>query len=223
MSKEYRTLSPLNITEWNIVRDYVIIMKPLAISLDKLQGDKNVSIGCVLPCLHFIKNELDNVELRSKTQNLRIQTVGERMKRALQAAFMSRFESMLKFDNLNKELILAAVSHPVYKLKWISNENDMLYAKTLFEKEIRWFSNLTNTEITTVEIENDDDEFLPKRNIITARRISFDSDNTEMISYFEDRGKNLQMLFKYINVEKIFRKFNTTHLRRLKDFSVQLC
>lgn len=185
-------------------------MKPLAISLDKLQGDKNVSIGCVLPCLHFIRNELENVELRTKNQNLRVQTIGERMKTALQKAFMSRFECMLKFNDMNIELILAAVSHPVYKLKWISNEQDMLHAKTLFEKEIRRYSNLANTDIIPEEIENDDDEFLPKKNIITARRLSFDSANSEMTSYFEDRSKNLQMLFKYRNVEKIFRKFNTT-------------
>lgn len=185
-------------------------MKPLAISLDKLQGDKNVSIGCVLPCLHFIKHELENIELRSKNQNLRVQTVGERMKCALQKAFLSRFDSMLEFNDTNKELILAAVSHPVYKLKWIENERDMLYARALFEKEIRWYSNSTQTEIITEEIENDEDEFLPKRNIITARRISFDSANTEMNSYFEERGKSLQILFRYKNVETIFRRFNTT-------------
>lgn len=69
--------------------------------------------------------------------------------------------------------------------------------------------NESATTVLNVD-EKEDDEFLPKENNSFDRRASFDSSNTEMMAFIEDRDKHLQMILKYKNVEKIFRKYNTT-------------
>lgn len=211
--KKQKSLSPLTLHEWNIVNDYILLMKPIAISLDKLQGEKNVSIGCVLPCLHSIQKEISQTELQTKSSNnMRIQLTGKAMKNSLMNAFKKRFSSFMPFDTANRTLILAAVSHPVYKLKWISVEQNLITAKNYFEEEVQcMYNNGDSSENNTQETEeeNEDDEFLPNISIISSRRSTTDL-GMEILNFLEDKDKNLSMLSKYPNIARVFRKYNTT-------------
>lgn len=186
-------------------------MEPIALSLDKLQGEKNVTIGSALPCLYYIKNDLGQCELKTKqSTNPKVQAIGNDMQRALKSAFTKRFQRFLIFDETNRELILASISHPVYKLKWIDDENNLSTARRFFEDEMR------NLELPVVNDseecnDNEDDEFLSKN--IPTRRSSTDTDNewaTETFNFLGDRRKNLEILDQYPLVGRLFLKFNTT-------------
>lgn len=186
-------------------------MKPIAVSLDKLQGDKNVSVGSVLPCLHYIKNALGGCELKTKmSTNHKIQAIGNDMARSLKTAFEKRFYPLLTIDDKNRELVLAAVSHPVYKLKWIIVERDLANAKRLFEGEIK---NMESAPIENLIEDSDieDDEFISSHVLSSTRRASNDSRwANEAFNFVEDRKKNLEMLDQYPLVSAVFRRYNTT-------------
>lgn len=216
LSKDYKTLEPLSSVEWNIVNDYISLMSPIAESLDRLQGEKNVSIGSVLPCLYFIESKIASVELKTKHSNSpRIQCIGREMQEALVKAFKKRFESFMTFSETNRTLIVAAVSQPVYKTKWILNERNILIAKSFFEQEIQRLHENNQALIdSVVECEDpDEDEFLPRESLASTRRLSSDNNSevaAEILHFLEDRDKNVEMLKKYPTIEKVYRKFNTT-------------
>lgn len=216
LSKEYRTLSALTIVEWNIIADYISLMRPIAQSLDKLQGEKNVSIGSVMPCLYFVESEITKADLKTKfSVNTRIQAIGLDMQTALLATFKCRFKSFMQFSNINRELILAAVSHPIYKTKWINNEMDMALAKSLLEEEAQKVAQINSDVIGHFDELNDidEDEFLPRQAFPLTRRLSSEDASgvgVEIVRYLEDRDKNTDILNKYPIIQKIYRKFNTT-------------
>lgn len=186
-------------------------MKPIAVSLDKLQGDKNVSVGSVLPCLHYIKNALGGCELKTKmSTNHKVQAIGNDMIRSLKTAFQKRFDPLLIIDDTNRELVLAAVSHPVYKLKWIIDERDLANAKRLFEGEVKNMESIPKENVIE-ELDIEDDEFISTHVHSSTRRASSDSRwANEAFNFVEDRKKNLEMLDQYPLVSAVFRKYNTT-------------
>lgn len=213
LSKNYKTLESLTVAEWNIVNDYITLMRPIAISLDKLQGEKNVGVGSVLPCLFSIKAEISAVEPKTKSSNNpKYQMVGQHMKTALLFTFENRFSSFMTFNYSNRTFIVAAVSNPVYKLKWISNERDVMIARNYFEEEVQKIQDHRTSTIENLleDEENAEDEFVPLNLLSSTRRISTESSSIEISNFLEDRDKNFSMLSKYHSIDKVFRKFNTT-------------
>ena len=51
--------------DYEILFEYVSIMKPISIYLDLLQGETNCFLGFVLPCIMEIKTELEAMELEA--------------------------------------------------------------------------------------------------------------------------------------------------------------
>ena len=91
------------------LQEYFMVMKPVAATLDTLQGD-NVYYGHVFPHLHSLKLEaFQNCQL--KYAKLFAATMLAQMK--------TRFEKKLRFDVSNSCRIVAAVSHPLFKLWWV--------------------------------------------------------------------------------------------------------
>lgn len=195
-----------------MVKDYLLLMEPIAKSLDKLQGEKNVCLGAVLPCLYFIQEKIKNVELcTTKSTNSKVRSIGKDMQNALKTAFEKRFKSTLLFENDNRDLILAAITHPIYKLKWIQDDQNVSFARRLFEREIRFFE--SGGDLADVEEEksnSEDDEFLP-RNTISSTGLPVDnSSNVEIFSFLDDKSKDLNMLDKYNRIRQMYRRYNTT-------------
>lgn len=138
------------------------------------------------------------------------------MREALVKAFKKRFESFMAFNETNRVLIVAAISHPVYKTKWILNERNILIAKSFFEEETQRLheNNQALIDNCVDECEDpDEDEFLPRESLSSTRRQSSDNNSevaAEILHFLEDRDKNVEMLKKYPTIEKVYRKFNTT-------------
>lgn len=212
LTKRYKSIKEITSVEWNVVHDYVKLMEPIAQSLDKLQGEKNVTIGSALPCLYYIKNDLGQCELKTKqSTNSKVQAIGNDMQRALKNAFTKRFQQFLTFDETNRELILASISHPVYKLKWIDDERNIATAKRFFEEEIRSMESAPVLNDIEEYNDNEEDEFVSKNVLSSTRRSSTDNGwATEAFNFLEDRRKNLEILDQYPLVGKVFLKFNTT-------------
>ena len=103
-------------TEVEFLCEFKSSMEPLAITLDSLQGDVNCCYGMLLPKLTWLRNKLNKMQL----QNLQFCSA---LVSALISGLETRFENFWTLDisDVNvKEAIIAAVSHPQYKMKWLS-------------------------------------------------------------------------------------------------------
>lgn len=189
-------------------------MKPIANSLDRLQGEKNVSIGSVLPCLYYIQAQISCTDITSRyCGNLRLSTIAQEMQQTMEKIFENRFSAIMKFNAANKEFILAAFSHPVYKLNWITNEPNIGIAKTFLEEEAACVSSNIETCANDEIVDVDEDEFLPQTDLNLIRRSSTETSSSigvEILNFYHDRDKNITMLNRYPTIGRIYRRYNTT-------------
>lgn len=202
-------LKKIENSDWQILSDYVKAMRPFAMALDVLQGQNLASLGYVLSALTVIK---------SKMSNLSFCTIhGTRFRMALNNCLISRFQKILEFDKDNKDLILAAATHPEFKLSWIENESDRNFVRNLLISEC---SQITE-ESPMIDEENVEDRPVEntffsclKRISLENRRHSSDSASAsiESIQYLEENLGNISCFSgnKFSTIKKLFIKFNTT-------------
>lgn len=197
-------LKQLSTSEWSMLADYVSLMSPVAIGLDRLQGEKNASFGFVMPTLYAIKRKLSTIS--------NISGVGERMKEALNCAINRRFGSILEFNENNKDLIIASVSNPIFKLNWIENESDRIVAREIFESTVlESAATSTNTQFNSDPNGVEDDFFDCLSEVgNSSRKNSTDSSTMQIINYLNDPRRDLELLHQMPEIQRVYVKFNTT-------------
>lgn len=100
-------LAPLLQLELSFLKEYLEVMAPVAASIDILQGDKMCSLGYVLPTLTMTMNRLAKLDLRH-AKPLQVSVI---------QGINNRFGTLFN----DKEFLLAAVTHPKFKLLWIDD------------------------------------------------------------------------------------------------------
>lgn len=96
-----------------------------------------ISIWYVLPTLFGIKASLEE----NMQERVYVSEYGAIMNESVLNSLENRFESIMKFKEENKELILATAIHPNFKISWIEDERDREYAQTLLINTYIEFSN----------------------------------------------------------------------------------
>lgn len=194
-------------------QEYVCLMEKLAEAINILQGEKNCYLGVVLPTLIILKQHL-------KTQyNF---TFCKVLQDTLLENFEKRFAKFLDFENeISKECFVATVSHPKFKLTFLSTEEyrrSYQLAKELFLEHCKMFY-----KTTTVCTESDSDGNGSRSSGDTRtffKSFSKNSSSTEVneanivsveaLSYLENKSTKLSLLDSYPTVKKVFLKYNTT-------------
>lgn len=130
-------------------------MSPVATSLDKLHGDESSDsfFGYVLPTLYTVKYRLDSCLKKHYLSFIN----------ALQAGFKSRFDDLLTIDNIftntNKQkIVLAAVSHPHAKLRWLTTFANKKLPEELFFAECHKL-HAVDSELPANNAVNSDNDF----------------------------------------------------------------
>jgi hypothetical protein len=98
------SLPPFVQIEIKFLTEYLLLMAPIAQSIDILQGDQTCCLGFALPTLTTLKEKLQWPEL--KHANV--------LHDSLLQGINKRFDSYFQ----EKEFLLAAVTHPRFKLSW---------------------------------------------------------------------------------------------------------
>nr|CAH0105484.1 unnamed protein product [Daphnia galeata] len=112
-SSEFDGIHVFHPAEEELVRDYVKIMKPMTEALDILQADVNLSIGYLLPTLTILILKLE------KLLDDRTVKHCKSLIRVMISSIKTRFQDCFE----DEELILAAILHPNFKNKWISEKD----------------------------------------------------------------------------------------------------
>ena len=185
--------------EFNFLKEYCKVLKPLARGLDILQGEDNCYYGTLLPTLETIlkKTRAMKPEISMVTLGLAVCIDG-----SIKQRFSKIFES--------KDAIVAAISLPKFKLKWVEELAKKDQYKQMFIDEMRKY----NDEVAVVE------ERSVEPNTASQKKdfYEFDSDEeqssrdpveAEATEYFSAAKKN-DCLHKFPIIKRIFLRYNTT-------------
>ena len=133
------------------LKEYLIVMAPSAASLDILQGDKHISLGYTLPTLTVLKKRLGALQLRY-TEAQR-----DKLLQGTETHFGRYFE--------DEEFILAAVSHPLFKLSWIEDADMRAKGTQMLEQAVR------DNNRDSAEVSAEPTQTMPTGNTNTAPQL----------------------------------------------------
>ena len=96
-------------------------MQPVAATLDLLQGNLKCFYGMLLPKLVQLRNKLKCLE--TGRENHPELQYAKPLISALLEGMSRRYGDLLELRTAAKDAIVAAVSHPKYKLRWVAPQN----------------------------------------------------------------------------------------------------
>lgn len=191
-------LTKLKLNEWVFLEEHCKTMEPLAVSLDKLQGENKSFLGYVARTILVLRRLLIAFtnQKHCKPLNLIIIKVIE-----------TRFSYLFDLSSPeSKNFIISSISHPKFKLSWVPVRYINI-CKTLFLRECSVVAATSNqfmdSVIEEIESDNSDNEFYG--NICTENKIG---NNTTISETKTLNFANLQaMSFLSSKKKKRLRRF----------------
>lgn len=204
--KSAANLQELTTNDWAVITQYSRVMSPIAKSLDILQGEFNCSQGYILPTLIAMEHRISLLEGGNLLNHFR--TI------ALQI-ITDRFGEYMQINDSNRELVLAAVSHPRFKTDFIRTQENRSFVQILLQIECLRLSNDTETivgENIDSTSENTQDEFFVNFSTIrNVRRFSIEENiNLEIQKFLSDSRRDDSILDEYPKIKNVYFKYNTT-------------
>lgn len=205
-SKKVVLLEPLDEADWVVIKAYLKVMEPVAISLDKLQGQRNCGQGYILPTLFSMRHRIFNL----CGINIMADFI-EAMKRSIN----DRFKNIFQINDANRDLVVAALCIPRFKANFIADESLYILVRNMLLIECVKLStsecsNEDETNGDNLE-EEIDDFYLSFSSRRSLRRVSVEQNiEIEISRFLEDDRKENSILNEYPNIKKAYYKFNTT-------------
>lgn len=191
-----------------ILENYIKVMEPVAISLDKMQAEYNGSQGFILPVLSSMKHHVSKL---SQTTTIMLD-----FKQCMLSVIDKRFDKYFPLTDIDKDLVVAAVTVPQFKTNFLPSDEEIIFAKSLLTTECKKIAiqnsieNDRNIEESSKDVPVDDFivSYACNRNI---RRNSIESDvESEVARFLVDVRTQTEILNEYPNVKEAYLKFNTT-------------
>ncbi|XP_071055951.1 uncharacterized protein [Onthophagus taurus] len=199
--KELDLNSSFKDAELAYLEQYVNIMKPLAQTIDLLQGEECCFYGFLLPSILSLHRKW------TKMIDSSLDQVGLILRGCIDA-LNNRYGLLLNLEC--DTATIAAVSHPRFKLRWLCGIED---------KKVEEESNKIKTKILNLINEenfeimdssptgSEEDDFF----VFEKRGTNKDVGHNEiqLLNYLQDKRCDIKMLNDYPAMKKIFLKYNT--------------
>ncbi|CAG9832006.1 unnamed protein product [Diabrotica balteata] len=218
------TLEPFKETELLYLEEYCLVMKPLALTLDLLQGEENVSFGYLLPSLISLINKYEKLLAQTK-----LKYGGEHLAKMCIKSLNTRFANILNLEW--EDPIIAAVLLPKFKLKWynvVHNPKKTLEdikkcIITVAKKQMELESCNESDESGDQNLDDffDFSDFRDQQ-VDNSCTITYNEQEQgssvnnktskiqlELLRYLEDKRTNLQILNEYPTLKRVSTKYNT--------------
>lgn len=201
--KSASNLSMLTNDDWSVVAAYLKVMEPIAMSLDKLQGEENVNQGYILPTMKTMRHKINLVDGG---------TISKNFKEVLLRVIDRRFERYFKINENSRELVIAAVCTPRFKTNFIEHEADIELARKMLITECVRHKNALETDTTQdTAVSNDDDFYLSFSSGRLFRRSSVElTIEGEVDRFLNDGRRDIKILNEYPSIRDVYFEFNTT-------------
>lgn len=179
------------------------VMEPIAVALDMLQEDHKACQGYVALTLISMCFHISSLECSSNP-------LLQEFKTNALAVLHKRFDKYMEITFANRDILLAAISHPNFKISFVQNESDNRHLQEFLRDECE--QNL-NVEPATGSIaqEVQTNSFFVSFSRPTTSNYNAEQDiDREIERYLNDARVDEKMLIDYPNIKKVFFKFNTT-------------
>lgn len=192
-------LAKLHPQETMFLKEYTAILKPLAYSINLLQGEKNCYFGYIVPTILSLKAKL--AEKLTQVQ------FSAHILSAVIKAIDTRFGQVLA----SHEARMAASTIPKFRLWWLADEERgamktaMVQESRLLHKEPSEDAGTTGNAAVGGDPEDDENFFTFETTQMTSS-----SAEEEVQRYLQDPDKSLASLKMYPMIRDLFLKYNTT-------------
>ncbi|XP_034082438.1 uncharacterized protein LOC117552875 [Gymnodraco acuticeps] len=182
------------------LKEYCSVLKPLTVALDILQGEDNCYYGTLLPTLETLMSR--TLALQNGLSRMTANLPG-----VIVQAIRTRFAPVLE----SSEALLAALTLPKFKVRWIVGAERREAARALLIAECRTLprdeepANNKNREAAAHSSANENDFFSFDEEEEDAMSISADS---EVFEYMRS-GSELEVLNRFPRVKAVCMKYNT--------------
>ncbi|XP_046737549.1 uncharacterized protein LOC124406240 [Diprion similis] len=163
-------------TDLEFLEEYIKCVRPIAEALDRLQGDKNCYYGELLPISVQMRKTLQKLRLRHLKYCPQLVTV-------LLGGLEKRFCEYYTFSPQTNDAILASISHPFFKLRWVAKERRNHVKELLF--------NGTSSDESII-------------NVSTKNSVQL-----QCLQYLQTNDNTLESLNQFPVIKKLFLKYNT--------------
>ncbi|CAI5682826.1 unnamed protein product [Oreochromis niloticus] len=198
---EQLKVAKLHPQETVFLREYAAILKPLAYSVNLLQGEKNCYFGYVIPTLLSLK-----AKLSEKLTQVQFST---HILLAIIKAIDTRFAAVLA----SHEARMAASTIPKFRLWWLADDERESMRRTMVQEARLLNTEPSNDSSTTGhasvgnELEDDDDDSFFS---FQSTQVTCSTAEDEVQRYLQDSDKTLTSLKGYPLIRALFLKYNTT-------------
>ena len=178
-------LPELNENEVEFLREYCTVLEPIAMAIDKVQGEQFSFYGYAIPVLRQTETSLKTIQNQSLKYNAPLVQAALR-------GMQKRFQPYLQQDFMVvKDALLATISHPHFKLKPILKEKRYALKQELIDTANKLSSNVSegfkcNKSSDTFFHWSDDEKETPQ----TQKNLTF----IEVLQFLEDPNNNLESL-----------------------------
>jgi len=206
-------LPAFNEAELDYLGEYCIVLRPIAMAVDRLQSQDSCYYGELIPTLFAVQAKLYDLQV----SNLRYTST---LLQAILGGFESRFCSYLQLTTDVNEAILATTTHPFFKMRWIpprlSGEKWRIHQLLLRSVE-ELDGMVAESEVPSSDHQDDEEEdffvFSPDETDTWERPeiiTSHSQAEFETLRFLEDSRRELRSLELYPRIKLLFGRFNTT-------------
>jgi len=201
-SKFYKVCDALTVnrfskTDIEFLDEYLLVMEPLCVCLDVLQGEKHMYFGYLLPCITSLKQKYDDILSEKKLIYCDFLVI------LLKNSVEKRFNNQLS----DPFLLSATLSHPYFKTAWLNNSDKKERALSFFKEScLEMFEQQNLSECESSDSDNASNFFDWSKN---KSKLTLPLE--QEISNFLTKSptKNLGSLTETPTIRKVFVKFNT--------------
>lgn len=200
--KELNVKYTLKEIDLEYLEELAALLKPIAGALDFLQSENQCYYGQLLPTLFSLKTRLEMLKEKHFRHLANMIT-------PLVNSLVKRFNDFFELSPSINEAILATCFHPCFKLRWISNEYD--HEKNRIQNLcINAAENIFNNDVANNSnySDEDDENFIIFSSQPVAKTVK--KADLEVVTFFNDKSKSLNILNNYPIVKKLFIRFNTS-------------
>ncbi|XP_071581983.1 uncharacterized protein [Temnothorax nylanderi] len=196
---------PLNDLDFQYLEEYVRCAAPLANAIDRLQAD-NCYYGILLPTLVSLKYQMNMLIINEDIIDCKP------MIEAIVDGVDRRFEKIFDFSKPDIDAVIAAISHPQFKGRWlVPYSRDV--QKNIHERFLVAVSRESSQEVQSSVNQNYDDDFEFGHTNLTIDEfrpsLSQGELTAEVTRHLKSKEIQLDMLENYPSIRKTFVKYNT--------------
>jgi hypothetical protein len=178
--------------EVTFLKEYCLVMHPLAIALDILQAETKCYIGYLLPTLYSLRTKLLAL--------MPTLTVAAPLAIAVLHGIDERFATYYS----RSDLIIASVTLPQFRLRWIEDDVKKGQARTMLYDLVRGQGQQHEQQHNSQEnVTDSDDDFFSFGVSVVVESTS------EVDLYLSETFKDIESLKKFPQILNLFKKYNT--------------